>query len=208
MWITTSGGDTYGYGSVVKIDIARGAISVGDTSAVDQPMGTPDAPCDTWMAPYGPNCGTGINYPSAIANDGTNVWVANTSGLEGIVKINIATGAVTEIDSSTFCLPSGVASTGTDVFVMNTCDGTDGGGSVSQINIATGVVTEIDSSTFNDLLAIATNGTYVWVSNMINYSPSDFSVSQIDIATGAVTEIDSSTFNSDYYLAFGAGPSG
>ena len=198
VWITTNGGGTFGYGSVVKIDIATGAIGVVDTSAVDTAKGSPGSPCDS-------NCGAGIDSPLAITNDGTNVWVANSSGTECLVKININSGAVSEIDISTFCIPTGVASTGTSVYVLNSCGGPGGDGSVSQVNVSTGAVTEIDSASFINPYAITTNGTDVWVTNLTGGAGGQGSLSQIDVATDAVTEIDSSTFNNPIAAAVQGG---
>lgn len=152
--------------------------------------------------------GTGIvasfNAPYGIANDGTNLYVADTFNHK-IRQIVIASGAVTTLAGTgafgslngvgslaTFNLPYGIASNGPNLFVADT-----GNNLIRQIVIATGAVTTLAGSgvsgsvngaglaaTFNAPYGIATDGTNLYVAEKGNHL-----IRQIVISSGVVTTL-------------------
>lgn len=145
-----------------------------------------------------------FNGPAALANDGTNLFVAdyNSSTVRQVV---ISSGVVTTLAGSAgltgstdgtgsaarFNSPYGLATDGTNVFVADT-----GNQTIRKIVIATGVVTTLAGSAgvtgtadgtgsaarFFNPLGIATDGSNLFVADSANHT-----VRKLVIGTGVVT---------------------
>ncbi|MDE1926405.1 MAG: Ig-like domain-containing protein [Burkholderiales bacterium] len=142
--------------------------------------------------------------PVAVATDGTNLYVADST-TNKIRRIVIATGAVATLAGSGLALeadgtgaaasfdsPAGITTDGTDLYVADS-----GGDTLRQVVIATGVVTtlagsgaaaEIDGSgrgaAFDQPMGVATDGANVYVADEAGRT-----LRQVVIATGAVTTL-------------------
>ena len=115
--------------------------------------------------------------PSAIASDGTHLWVANANDSGGngtVTEINASTGQVVGSPISVGDNPLGIADDGTHVWVANNYDGT-----VTEINASTGQVVGSPISVGDSPLGIADDGTHVWVANS-----GDGTVTEINAADG------------------------
>ena len=110
---------------------------------------------------------------SAIAFDGTNMWVA--SGVGDIIEINAGTGKIVGGfgggGGCNFDQPSGIAVHGANVWVTNEADKT-----VTEINASTPSCTTLSGSPYDFSLpmGIAFDGTNVWVANAGNGSVTEF----------------------------------
>lgn len=144
--------------------------------------------------------------PSDITTDGTNLYVTDENN-STIRKIVIATGEVTTLagnhsvqghadgtgTAATFCLPEGITTDGTNLYVVDHYNHT-----IRKVVIATGEVTTLAGSAgvigsadgtgplarFNSPSRIATDGTNLYVCDMKNHT-----IRKIVIATGEVTTL-------------------
>lgn len=147
---------------------------------------------------------TKFNFPYGITTDGTNLYVAD-SGERMILKIVIATGAVTKLAGSgyfgsidatgtaaSFNYPMGLTTDGTNVYVVDAENQ-----KIRQIVIATGVVTTLAGSglfgstdaggstaTFSQPFGITTDGTNLYIADSLSNK-----IRKIDISTGAVSAV-------------------
>jgi YVTN family beta-propeller protein len=124
--------------------------------------------------------------PTAVAFDGTNIWVTNY-GSGTVSKIDPVTDTVTAtvtVGSN----PNGVGFDGTNIWVTNY-----GSGTVSKIDPVTNTVTATvpianavpDPNVFGFILAgVGFDGTNIWVTS---YGPGPGLVSKIDPVTNTVT---------------------
>jgi sugar lactone lactonase YvrE len=155
-----------------------------------------------------------FNTPFGITTDGTNLYVADTYN-HAIRKIVISTGAVTTLagkagwsgsadgtgSAARFCVPYGITTDGTNLYVADTYNNT-----IRTIVISTGAVTTLagtlgsgsadgtgSAARFWDPRGITTDGTNVYVTDRRNGT-----VRQIVISTGVVT-----TLAGTYYFPVG-----
>lgn len=137
-----------------------------------------------------------FSMPSGITNDGTNLYVTDTSN-NIIRKIVIATGAVTTLagtanalggtadgtgSAASFLTPSGITTDGTNLYVT-----TSYGGSIRKIVIATGVVTTLSGAAAAGLTwpsGITTDGSNLFVTDFGKYT-----IRKTVIATGVTTTL-------------------
>ena len=63
--------------------------------------------------------GWGFNNPSAVADDGTHIWVANDGQPASVIELSASTGALVRVISGdgVFNRPNAIISNGTDVWV-------------------------------------------------------------------------------------------
>jgi len=150
-------------------------------------------------SPVGVGTATKFNFPYGITTDGTNLYVAD-SGERMILKIVIATGAVTKLAgsgyfgsidatgvSASFNYPMGLTTDGTNVYVVDAENQ-----KIRQIVIATGVVTTLAGSgafgstdapaTFSQPFGITTDGTYLFIADSLSNK-----IRRVDISTGVVS---------------------
>jgi streptogramin lyase len=115
-----------------------------------------------------------FNFPFAITNDGTNVWVTNF-GTNSVTKITVATHALNEY-TGTGNNPCGIVLVGTNLWTCNS-----GSNSVSKITLA-GSITNYTDATLDNPQDIASDGTNLWTCNYDNSS-----VSKILASNGTIT---------------------
>jgi hypothetical protein len=134
-------------------------------------------------------------YPVAMADDGTDLWLANlTGGADengSLTKIDVATGAVVGvINDPSLSSPVSVASGGTDVWVLNSTGGASGNGSVSEISVATGaVVAVLEDASINSPVSLTDTGAYIWVASSSGGANGAGSLTEFTVATGLVATV-------------------
>ena len=114
--------------------------------------------------------------PTAVAFDGTNIWVAN-GGVDSVSRFNPSTSEPIGSPIAVGDFPSGMAFDGTNMWVTNIR--TD---NVFRINATTGAVVGSPIAVGDFPVGIAFDGTNMWVTN----ANSD-SVSRINAVSGTVT---------------------
>jgi hypothetical protein len=118
--------------------------------------------------------GHGLNYPAAIADDGTHVWI--TSGVDSLIELDAGTGRWIR----TITLPgdsasgSGISVSGNNVWV-------EGSSMVVEINAGNGSV--VFQQHLGDGNAIVDDGTHVWVSDLGLANPGG-SIIELDADNG------------------------
>jgi YVTN family beta-propeller protein len=123
------------------------------------------------------------NRPSAVAVDGTSIWVANTGDGKSpgtVTKLAAATGAIVKtIRVGIGILPFGVLFDGTNIWVTS--------------RAVAGTVTKLDAASGNFLKSykvgihpygVVSDGTNIWMAN--DASPGK--VTKLDVATGRVVD--------------------
>ena len=175
-----------------RVGLASLIVFFGSGLVLDSSASALTSPRTTYVS-------VGIDRPTAVSSDGTNVWMTNTGSGDGspgwVGDFNIAGVSITQFNSPAFEDPDGISSDGTDVWVANAQGGTSGTGSVSEIDIASGAITLINNPSFDDPDGISSDGTDVWVANAAGGASATGSVSEIDIATGAVAQINDVSFD-------------
>ncbi len=122
--------------------------------------------------------------PSAIASDGTHVWVANSNG-NSVTELSSSTGALVRVirgSSYGFDYPEGIARNANHVWVVNS-----NGNSVTELSASTGALVWVISGSsygFDDPVAVASDGSHVWVANVYGNSLTELSAS-----TGALVRV-------------------
>lgn len=160
------------------------------------PAGTPPAPNLTRLAELnwwgGPYSGSSYRFhqPTAIASDGSHLWVTNTTG-NTVTEFSGTNGAPIRVLSGPkyqFDGPEAIAFDGSHLWIANTS-----GNSLTEVNASNGslvrVLTNSDAGYhFGEPLGIAYDGTDLWVT-----SPTNDSVTEIDPATGGLVRVVSLT---------------
>ena len=103
----------------------------------------------------------GVNNPSGITTDGTNLYVTDT-GDSTIKQIVIATGAVSTLATG-FNIPFGITTDGTNLYMTDI-----GNSTVWKIVISTKAVTTVDATHFSSPAGITTDGTGLFVADGSN----------------------------------------
>ena len=196
--ITTYGANLYvadtGNSTIRNVVIANGVVTTLAGNAA------------TGRAADGIGVAARFYNPTGITTDGTNLYVADRDN-NVIREVVIATGAVTTLAGSfllsgssdgkgtaaLFDYPSGIATDGTNLFVVDMYNQT-----IRKVVIATGAVTTFAGSVgvigstdgtgvaarFNYPYGITTDGVNLYVADAGNYT-----VRKVAIATGAVTTL-------------------
>ena len=138
--------------------------------------------------------GFGFNNPSAIADDGSHVWVVNAplssdgtplADMGSVTELNASNGSLVRVLSAgsyAFNDPTAIASDGTHVWVAN-----DDGNSVTELNASNGSLVRVlsaESYAFNSPAAIASDDTHVWVVNWIGNS-----VTELNASNGSLVRV-------------------
>jgi DNA-binding beta-propeller fold protein YncE len=141
--------------------------------------------------------GSEFSYPSAVAVDRNQVWVANAN--DSVTEIDAATGALVRVISARryqFNAPAGIAAAGNRVWVISSGFNGDGNprGSVTEIDAATGALVRVISARRYELNApagIAATANTVWVANggIGGGTGGGYSVTEINAATGALVRV-------------------
>jgi sugar lactone lactonase YvrE len=175
--------------SIRKIEIATGAV----TTLAGGSYGNAD----------GVSAVARFDSPRGIATDGSNLYVADT-GNHSILKIDMATGAVTTLAGSSsrgdadgvgaaasFFWPEGITTDGTNLYVADF-----GNSRIRKIEIATGAVSTLAGGSFGNADGVGTvarfdspRGITTDGSNLYVVDTRNNSVRKIEIATGAVTTL-------------------
>lgn len=209
--IATDGTNLYvtdnGNNLIRKIVIASGAVSTfagnGNPESVD-----------------GTGTSASFFFPSGIATDGTNLYVAESGG-NVIRQIVIATRVVTTLAgtpgvagsadgtgaAAEFDMPIGLSLVGGDLYVADMWNNL-----IRKVVISTGVVTTFAgdgscgstdatgiSASFCQVSGITNDGTYLYITDTGNST-----VRQIDISTGVVTTLAGTAGNYGYADGTGA----
>ena len=140
-----------------------------------------------WDQVLGSNTISVGNRPTALAFDGTSLWVANYAG-NSIMKINPATGVVSQT-INVGINPIALALDGISIWVANYSSN-----SVMKINPATGAVSS-QITVGSNPSALAFDGNSIWVANINSNN-----VMKINTVTGAVSP--PITVMSPYALSF------
>ena len=110
---------------------------------------------------------TPVERSYGVAADDQYVWYTNgyggTNNTGYVTRVNIDANEVTDINSSYFSNPKGIATTGTKVFVAN--NSFSPSGSVVMIDIATGAVNNITDPRIVVPFAVIWDGSHVIVAN-------------------------------------------
>jgi hypothetical protein len=126
--------------------------------------------------------GYDFNDPSALADDGTHVWVANTPR-NSVVELSATTGAfVQELSAPSyqFSDPIAIAADGSHVWVVNAA-----GDSVTELAASTGALVQVLSGSgfaFDELSSISTDGSHVWVASASG-------LTELSASTGALVQV-------------------
>ena len=118
-----------------------------------------------------------VGAPTAIASDGTHVWVADSSN-NSLVELSATSGRLVRmiyVSTYGFDYPDAVFSEGGQVFVANR-----GSNSITKPDAPTGALARLISAPrdgFSEPVALTADGTHLWVLN----------------AGGSVTELSEST---------------
>jgi DNA-binding beta-propeller fold protein YncE len=127
------------------------------------------------LLPVVTNAFTVGREPSALAFDGTFIYVANKVD-NNVTRINAATGVIDGAPIPVGAAPSALAFDGTFMWVANS-----GGNNVTKIRARTGVVEGSPTGVGNSPQALAFDGTFLYVANFGSNS-----VTRIRVASGAV----------------------
>jgi hypothetical protein len=163
--------------------------------------------------------GWGFTRPYAVASNGADVWVLNSSSL---VEVSTATGRLVRAiwgSGHEFSNPEAIAADGAHVWVTNTVvtnPYTSYDGSVAEINVSDGRLVRLirgSSYDFESPEAIASDGAHVWVANLCgNASATEGcirgSVTELSASTGRLVRVISGStyqFNSPEAIATGGG---
>jgi hypothetical protein len=132
-------------------------------------------------APYGQY---GFNDPTAMASDGSHLWIANSEG-NSLTEVDESTGALVQVLTGSqygFTTPTGLASDGTHLWVAN-----ENGNSVTEIDESTGALVQVLTGSqygFTEPWAMASDGTHLWIGNRLGNS-----VTEVDESTGALVQV-------------------
>jgi DNA-binding beta-propeller fold protein YncE len=127
-----------------------------------------------------------FDYPTAIAADGTHVWV-DSPGSNSVTELNASDGSVADILSASrfhFDDPDAITEAGGHVWVANALNNT-----VTELNASDGTLVKVltgPSYDFSYPRAIAADGTHVWVANT---GAPHGSVTEIDEASGKQVQV-------------------
>ena len=135
--------------------------------------------------------GDGLDTPTYIAGDGTNLWIAN-SNPETVTELSESSGKVERITPIPYALgnnPNGIAIDGSHVWVTSFY-----GGGLAELSKATGAVLstitlpglECPCDELAPLAAIADDGADVWVTEF--HPPYTGTLVEVDASTGSVVQ--------------------
>ena len=124
--------------------------------------------------------------PSALAYDGTHLWVANSAG-NSVTELNAADGGVVRVlsgSSYNFDDPSALVYDGRDVWVANSA-----GNSVTELSAGDGGVVRLLSASayaFDQPDALAYDGTHLWIADR---GSSAGSITKVNAADGSLVQV-------------------
>lgn len=124
----------------------------------------------------------GLNWPLALASDGTHLWIANSLG-NSVTEIDEATGSLVQVlrgGAYRFANPDALATVGTHLWVANNR-------SLTEVDESNGKFVRLLSSSafrFSDPAAFAAEGHDLWIANETGDS-----VTEISDASGALVRV-------------------
>jgi hypothetical protein len=183
---------------VIAVIVALVILAVGATP-IRSPRPLKGSPAPTTGTDHSSVVVPRFDDPTAMATNGTDVWVVNLAG-NSITEFNAATGSQVRIinaKADAFHHPAGITVQGSHIWVTNSNEqlGMGGGNyntarysSVTELNVKNGALVRVIDAKGDGFLEpgpIAVSGSHVWVlnQNASSFSPSRPGIALIELNT-------------------------